>query len=414
MKFKSEPRQPDLMDVLARKIFQPTAGPSKLLCLPAELRHEIWSLCWEPRTVEVHPYTNDEIQDKIELFSSDTYRSTAELPKTLFICRTSRIDTLKYYKLSFAAYNQAPQVYFNFQIDELCVKHPELARFQQFFLMFPHEDLSKLQHLRISENIMQRIFKATACYYPQNQPGWIRKEPMRGLLGLKTLVVQRKLKSSYRLQENYAYFWFTKYLGGGPRRRNPPWEKVFEYLGEGAWPMISVEGPQGDLQYPDIQWHNFAGLIEYCCRPDPIGTLNRLRKLRDWWKPLFLCLDELPCRCLMFSTRKWATAGALRDPKTGESCSLEYHYLCDKFIWYTIPRLKPSQSKPLNRYKAGSDIRMKLLKRQYIGEFSDIDGETVRGWLKRQYRMKWKYPRDLREAVVDSMLARPYDDSDSI
>jgi hypothetical protein len=104
-------------------------GPSTLMGLPAELRHDIWSLCWEPRIVEVHPHTNDEIQDKIELFSSDTYRSTAKPPVTLFISRQSRFDTLRYYKLSFAAYKQEPQVYFNFQIDELCVKHSELARF---------------------------------------------------------------------------------------------------------------------------------------------------------------------------------------------------------------------------------------------------------------------------------------------
>jgi hypothetical protein len=86
-------------------------GPTTLMCLPAELLHEIWSLCWEPRIVEVHPHTNDEIQDKIELFSSDTYRSTAKPPVTLFICRQSRIDTLRYYTLSFAAYKQEPQVY---------------------------------------------------------------------------------------------------------------------------------------------------------------------------------------------------------------------------------------------------------------------------------------------------------------
>jgi hypothetical protein len=68
----------------------------------------------------------------------------------------------------------------------------------------------------------------------------------------------------------------------------------------------------------------------------------------------------------------------------------------------------------LNRYKAGSVKRIKCLKRQYIEEFSDIDGRSVREWLKRQYRVKWKYLRDLREAMVYSMLARPYDDSDGI
>jgi hypothetical protein len=78
---------------------------------------------------------------------------------------------LKYYKLSFAAYNQELQVYFNFQIDELCEKDPELARFQQFFLMFPHEDPSKPRHLRVSVDIMQRIFNATAYYHPPDQPG---------------------------------------------------------------------------------------------------------------------------------------------------------------------------------------------------------------------------------------------------
>jgi hypothetical protein len=386
-------------------------GPSTLMGLPAELRHEIWSLCWEPRTVEVHPYTNDEIQDKAELFSSDTYRSTSKPPVTLFICRQSRLDTLRYYKLSFAAYKQEPQVYFNLQIDELYVKHPELARFEQFFLMFPHEDLSKLQHLRVSENIMQRIFNASACYNREQQPGWIRSEPMTGILRLKTLVVQRELKSSSWVQTGDACFWFTKSLGGGSRRRNPPWEKVFEYLGEGAWPMILVEGHQGVLQYSEIKWHNFGGLIEYCCRPDPIGTLISLRNLR---KPLFLCLDELPCRCLLFSTRRWITVGTIGDPKTGKSRFLDYHNLCDKLIWYTIPRLKLGQSKPPNRYKAGSGERMKWLKRQYIEDFGDIDGETAREWLKRQYRMKWKYRRELREVIVDSMLAILYDESDSI
>jgi hypothetical protein len=224
-------------------------GPSTLMGLPAELRHEIWSLCWEPRIVEVHPHTNDEIQDKIELFSSDTYRSTAKPPVTLFICRQSRFDTLRYYKLSFAAYKQEPQVYFNFQIDELCVKHSELARFQQFFLMFPHEDLSKLRHLRVSENIMQRIFNTAACYYPPDQPRWIRKDPMRGLLGLKTFVIQRELDVWSPTQ---ACRWGIVGGIGGPSHRNAPWEKVFEYLGEGTWPIVSTEGRQGSNQYPEI------------------------------------------------------------------------------------------------------------------------------------------------------------------
>jgi hypothetical protein len=210
---------------------------------------------------------------------------------------------------------------------------------------------------------------------------------MRGLQGLETLVVQRKFKSS---SQNYACFWLTNFRGGVCPYRDPPWENVFEYLGESPWPMISVEGRQGDLQNLDVEWHKFGVLSGYCCRPDPIGTLNRLRIITGLPEAttVFLCLDELPYRYLMFSTRKWATAGALIDPKTKESYSLEYHNLCEKIIWYTIPRLKPGQPKPPNCYKAGSGNRMELLKRQYIGEFGDIDCEAVREWLKRQYRMK--------------------------
>jgi len=143
--------------------------------------------------------------------------------------------------------------------------------------MFPHEDLRKLRHLRVSENIMQRIFSATARYYPPDQPGWIREEPMRGLFGLKTLVVKRELDEWSPTQKRYACRWGI--VGGmnGPRRRNAPWKNVFEYLGEGAWPIVSTEG--------HLEWSNYKYLYGFCCRPDPVSTLNSLRKLR---RPYFL------------------------------------------------------------------------------------------------------------------------------
>jgi hypothetical protein len=243
--------------------------------LPAELRDEIWSHCWQPRIVEVHPYTNDDIQDKTELFSSDTYRSTAKPPITLFICRQSRIDTLRCYKLSFAAYQKEAQVYFNFQIDELYVKHAELGRFKQFFLMFPHEDLSKIRNLRIEDKIMQRIFNASACHSPRDLPRWIReKDPMTGLFGLKTLIVQRELPSP--IQSRDACVWTLRYRLGGVIVRDPPWEKVFEYLGEGTWPTVSAADHQGALQYSEIHWHNLQSLHVFCCRPNLISTLKSL------------------------------------------------------------------------------------------------------------------------------------------
>jgi hypothetical protein len=336
-------------------------GAATLMGLPVELLHEIWRLCWEPRTVEVHPNTNDEIQDRIDLFSSDTYRSTVKPPVTLFICRQSRIDTLRYYKLSFAAYKQEPQVYFNFQIDEVYVKHPELARFQQVCLMFPHEDLSKIRHLRVSGSVMQKIFNDSTRYNPQDQPWWVSEDPMTGLLGLKTLVVQQEMALASPVQTRNACFWDIRLPMSGSPRRNPPWQKVFEYLGEGAWPIVSIDGHQGPLQYPEIEWYRTVSLGQYCCRPDPIGTLRTMRKLQ---KSHFLYLEKLPCRCLLSSTMRWAGTGPLGDPETGMSCYAECRHLYDKFSNYTTSRFDPDN--PPNPYNEGSGNRMKGLKRQYM------------------------------------------------
>jgi hypothetical protein len=96
---------------------------------------------------------------------------------------------------------------------------------------------------------MQRIFNTAACYYPPDQPRWIRKDPMRGLLGLKTFVIQRELDVWSPTQ---ACRWGIVGGIGGPSHRNAPWEKVFEYLGEGTWPIVSTEGRQGSNQYPEI------------------------------------------------------------------------------------------------------------------------------------------------------------------
>ena len=125
--------------------------------LPAELRLKIWRMCWEPRTVEVHPYINDREQDNYELFSSTSHRSATALPVTLHVCSESRFETLKHYTLTFAAKSQPPQVYFNFNLDRLYLREADMYRGESFTDTFAEADLKRLQRLAIPDRYIQHL-----------------------------------------------------------------------------------------------------------------------------------------------------------------------------------------------------------------------------------------------------------------
>lgn len=125
--------------------------------IPAEIRLNIWRMCWEPRTVEVHPYINDRELDDIALFASTTFRSTTPPPATLHICSESRIETLKYYSLVFAARSKFPEVYFNFDLDRLYIREADMFRGLSFATTFSARDLKRIRHLAISDRYIQYL-----------------------------------------------------------------------------------------------------------------------------------------------------------------------------------------------------------------------------------------------------------------
>ena len=130
---------------------------SRKSSLPTELRLKIWRMCWEPRTVEVHHYINNPKEDELAPFSTATYRSTAPLPVTLRICSESRLETLRYYTLAFAARRKPPQVYFNFNLDRLYVREADMYSGPPFDSTFPVEDLKRLQRLAVPDCYIQHL-----------------------------------------------------------------------------------------------------------------------------------------------------------------------------------------------------------------------------------------------------------------
>lgn len=100
--------------------------------LSPELWLMIWERTWEPRIVEVHSIIKFQSRDRMRLFDSEQYRSSAPLPFTLFINRKSRHFTQLHYRRGFPAsfldrdLCKHSRVYFNSKLDTLYLRDPDM------------------------------------------------------------------------------------------------------------------------------------------------------------------------------------------------------------------------------------------------------------------------------------------------
>lgn len=112
--------------------------------VPTEIWQMIWRRSWKPRIVEIHSFTEPQPGDDDSFFNSifdtEEYRSSARLPVSLFINKASREFSEKHYEFAFPAVYLDPRsmltwrgtrykeerVRFNFEIDTLYIKDPEM------------------------------------------------------------------------------------------------------------------------------------------------------------------------------------------------------------------------------------------------------------------------------------------------
>jgi hypothetical protein len=269
------------------------SSPTTFKALPTEIRLKIWRATWEPRTVEVYMHLIDQAQDNANLFSSSIYRSTSPLPATLSICSESRYETLKHYKLSFAAYQKQPQVYFNNRIDTLYLRDIDILWFMEFPLMFPHENITGIRHLALTERYFQAIYKAPKA-------GSIKSS--EGLSGLESLTVV--LNDNNSPDYNQAYSWLRGCLCS-PQHGFRPLVTIAA-KGEAGLEIFVKEWREGimvpgnERAFVPAHW----SVRMPCCRPNPLELLRVLRELdqRDGGRfrqtlQQDQVLQELRCQC---------------------------------------------------------------------------------------------------------------------
>jgi hypothetical protein len=314
-------------------IEEPETLPTTFKALPTEIRLKIWRTTWEPRTVEVYMHTTDKAQDDANLFSSSIYRSTSPLPATLSICSESRYETLKHYKPSFAAYQKQPQVYFNHQIDTLYLRDIDILWFMEFPLMFPHEDITKIRHLALTERYFQSIYK-------EPEAGSIKSS--EGLLGLESLTVV--LNDNNNPDYNQAYSWLRGCLCS-PQHGFRPLVKIAAREGAGLEIFVKelrkgIMVPGNERAFLPAHW----GVRMPCCRPNPLELLRVLRELdrRDGGRfqetlRQDQVLQELRCKCRFISILSIRYT-RLYDDDTGVCRLRELRELCRKWKGYAPPR----------------------------------------------------------------------------
>lgn len=76
--------------------------------LPTELRHMIWRLSLQPRTIEIE-----------ERYDEKAYCCSSKLPSALSACRDSRAAVIDLYPYCFSSRSKSPAIRFNFSLDTL-------------------------------------------------------------------------------------------------------------------------------------------------------------------------------------------------------------------------------------------------------------------------------------------------------
>ena len=129
-----------------------TDTPPKLMNfpkLPAELRLEIWKLVQTPRLVEVR-FIRDGRKHQ--------HRFIADIPILLHICRESRLEGLKSYKLSFGTKYAMNKVYFDNKIDTLSISdHACVNQTSHFVHRDWSGDLARLERLAVGSRDFRRL-----------------------------------------------------------------------------------------------------------------------------------------------------------------------------------------------------------------------------------------------------------------
>jgi hypothetical protein len=323
-------RAPSTRSEKSTPIKKSESQPTTFKALPTEIRLKIWRAAWKPRTVEVYMHTTDQAQDDANLFSSSIYRSTSPMPVTLAICSESRYETLKHYKPSFAAYQKQPQVYFNYRMDTLYLRDIDILWYMEFPLMFPHENITRIRHLALTERYFQAICKGP-------EAGSIKSS--EGLSGLESLTVV--LNDNNSPDYSKAYSWLRGCLCS-PQHGLRPLIKIatkgkagLEILVEEWREGIMVPG--NERAFVPAHW----SVRMPCCRPNPLELLKVLRELdqRDdgrFRKTLGVgqVLPELRCQCRFRSVLN-IRYPPLYDDDTGICRLSELRELCRRWDGYS-------------------------------------------------------------------------------
>ncbi|KAJ8126527.1 hypothetical protein O1611_g7112 [Lasiodiplodia mahajangana] len=116
--------------------------------LPTELRLEIWTHTWEPRTVTIYPTENGVFMRP---------RGGNFLPASGYVNFESRSETLRYYKRCFDHGDEKDFRWFNFDLDTLCVATDPCLD------LLDLTELRQLQRLIVPDDFPGVVRAATRC-----------------------------------------------------------------------------------------------------------------------------------------------------------------------------------------------------------------------------------------------------------
>ncbi|KAJ8120988.1 hypothetical protein ONZ43_g2450 [Nemania bipapillata] len=130
--------------------------------LPAELRLEIWTHTWQPRTVVLCPVSNTDL-----LCPNDENR----LPASGYVNWESRSETLRYYKPCFAVRENSKFRWFNHRLDTLCLaQHWYHEWYLDEFRFSNADDLRQVRRLILPQSLPDRHGALMPCPSAWSQP----------------------------------------------------------------------------------------------------------------------------------------------------------------------------------------------------------------------------------------------------
>ncbi|KAF4636627.1 hypothetical protein G7Y89_g1458 [Cudoniella acicularis] len=304
--------------IITIPILESSAKFRKFTELAPEIRCLILKYIWEPRKVEIYPRAHKVPNDNRADLSSDTYHSGAQPPVTLWINRESRHETLRYYKLSFAAPKKEALVYFNPQIDTVYIRSADILRSTDFSNIFPKEDLRNIRHLDITWlhiNSLMFTWNSTKTTFgiDCSFKNFLHQFPGLGTLNV---ILNDDRGEQERPQKSSVCAWsvYRTY------NQIPPDFKTFEFfrnamfaqakaMNKTTLPTITLKGapnvhPRG-VKEGDYE----ARLVKHCksChRRDPVQIWEKLREVdSNSQSGCSTAARNLPCKCELIYGKRY-------------------------------------------------------------------------------------------------------------